>query len=461
MALGTVGSLASFEAILWVFHARSDLESRAVTVERPPGERRILCVGDSNTYGVYVAPNESYPGRLQSYLERAPDNPWRVINVGFPGFNTAQMRAQLASYLDTYQPEIAIVWGGVNNSWSPLMGHMWDFPDREPEPHEVGNPLRRLLDQSRAYRALRMMVLEGRLMLAEPGGPAPQPIASGAVPARLRQEKGSKPAESVRRGADEVRRSVQIDLRRMHALCAERDVRLAFGSYWSSPSWVDASINASILQVGAELGVPVVGATARMRELVEKYGHERVLTGDDHASGVGNLEVARLMLEMLMEHNFIETREEWRDIRPLEDLLERPTLIRADSMDGALALELIAPPRWAFKLHAELLIDTEGEAEPTSVLFLDKRGARELRRRDPAAQARVAELPRGRLGRFGSSLIPFELPAGLEAAPATLRPIVWRVWAAVRPAHGSDPEDRLTNVLELPVGEIRTGASGQ
>src|SRR5204863_5478399 len=79
---------------------------RAVTrQERPPepGEVRILCVGDSHTYGVGVEPDESYPAQLEQVLQ-ARGVPARVVNGGAPGQNSGQAREQPPAKLDEYAP---------------------------------------------------------------------------------------------------------------------------------------------------------------------------------------------------------------------------------------------------------------------------------------------------------------------------------------------------------------------
>jgi hypothetical protein len=133
--IGLLATAVLLEAGLWTASLFFHPPDRAALLAPAPGEQRILCIGDSNTYGVYLDPEESYPAQLQGFLDLAPGNPWRVVNLGFPGQNSAQVRARLAENLVLYRAGILIVLVGVNNSWSPAMSHLWKFPDREPEPH--------------------------------------------------------------------------------------------------------------------------------------------------------------------------------------------------------------------------------------------------------------------------------------------------------------------------------------
>src|SRR5687767_7652500 len=79
--------------------------------ERPPepGEVRILCVGDSHTYGVGVSPDESYPSQLERLL-RARGVHARVVNAGVPGQNSSQLRERLPAKLAEYRPQVVLVW---------------------------------------------------------------------------------------------------------------------------------------------------------------------------------------------------------------------------------------------------------------------------------------------------------------------------------------------------------------
>ncbi len=76
----------------------------------------ILCVGDSHTRG--RADPGNYPYALQQLLDAHARRRYRVVNVGVPGMNTAQVRARLARYLAYYRPAIVLHWAGINNFWN-------------------------------------------------------------------------------------------------------------------------------------------------------------------------------------------------------------------------------------------------------------------------------------------------------------------------------------------------------
>ena len=52
---------------------------------------RLLFLGDSNTYGIYVDPSEAYPRVLEKEWNRQPAaTPVEVLNLGFPGTNSSK-----------------------------------------------------------------------------------------------------------------------------------------------------------------------------------------------------------------------------------------------------------------------------------------------------------------------------------------------------------------------------------
>jgi len=79
---------------------------------------RIMAVGDSHTYGALIPAEESYPAHLQTFLDQALGGRYSVVNLGLPGMSTTQVLNRLAANVDRYQPNIVIIWCGVNNKWN-------------------------------------------------------------------------------------------------------------------------------------------------------------------------------------------------------------------------------------------------------------------------------------------------------------------------------------------------------
>ena len=74
------------------------------------GDRVILMLGDSHTYGVGVRYEDSYPARLEAELEaRDPDARVAVINGGIGGSDTQIAFSQLERLYPLYKPEVVVL----------------------------------------------------------------------------------------------------------------------------------------------------------------------------------------------------------------------------------------------------------------------------------------------------------------------------------------------------------------
>jgi lysophospholipase L1-like esterase len=90
------------------------LRERDLPVAKPAGVRRILCLGDSVTFGHGVEAEEAYPRRLEEHLLAAGHGPIQVINSGVPGYSPFQERIWLDRSGWAYAPDL-IVLGFVLN----------------------------------------------------------------------------------------------------------------------------------------------------------------------------------------------------------------------------------------------------------------------------------------------------------------------------------------------------------
>jgi lysophospholipase L1-like esterase len=93
---------------------RSDLPVAWLT-----GNLRILCLGDSVTYGILVPREQSYPAQLEAlWNERVASPKVEVLNLGFPGTNSSRLVRELPRLLDTFSPDITLLMVGVNDFWT-------------------------------------------------------------------------------------------------------------------------------------------------------------------------------------------------------------------------------------------------------------------------------------------------------------------------------------------------------
>ncbi len=76
----------------------------------------ILCLGDSYTYGIGAGIEHSYPAQLQEILNRNnPGKKFKVLNLGVPGFNSAQVLQTMNGILPGFKPDMIVVMVSCND----------------------------------------------------------------------------------------------------------------------------------------------------------------------------------------------------------------------------------------------------------------------------------------------------------------------------------------------------------
>jgi lysophospholipase L1-like esterase len=113
VAAGVVAALVVAEIVLQGAAAYRAWSGRPAPHVGGAGPR-ILCVGDSNTYGLFLDEKESYPAQLQQLLGDAV----HVVNMGYPGMNSSRLGATLPAMLDAIRPETVLIMIGANDFWT-------------------------------------------------------------------------------------------------------------------------------------------------------------------------------------------------------------------------------------------------------------------------------------------------------------------------------------------------------
>lgn len=82
---------------------------------KPPNTIRILCLGDSRTFGWGLSEGETYSGGLEQRLKRLVGSRKKieVINAGVNAWSYAQMRVYFRDTAIRYKPDFVII-GGAN-----------------------------------------------------------------------------------------------------------------------------------------------------------------------------------------------------------------------------------------------------------------------------------------------------------------------------------------------------------
>ena len=94
-------------------------------IDLSPQSHRILCVGDSFTFGGRTSRDATYPALLERSLVAPQGEHYQVINRGVCEYNTRQVLELLPEWLELYQPEVLLVLVGAANRFNPH-GYRWD-----------------------------------------------------------------------------------------------------------------------------------------------------------------------------------------------------------------------------------------------------------------------------------------------------------------------------------------------
>ena len=91
---------------------RHGLRGPDFSMDKPPGVRRVLCLGDSITFGEGVHYADSYPAVLATLL----DGPVEVINAGVQAYDTVREVGLFQAYLQPSEPDVVIVGFFLNDA---------------------------------------------------------------------------------------------------------------------------------------------------------------------------------------------------------------------------------------------------------------------------------------------------------------------------------------------------------
>ena len=95
-------------------------QARLVPAQWLTGNTRVLALGDSNTYGLYLEEQAAWPAQLEQQWNAAnPGRPVEVLNLGYPGTNSFRVRDSLPGLLDKLSPDIVLIMVGFNDFWTP------------------------------------------------------------------------------------------------------------------------------------------------------------------------------------------------------------------------------------------------------------------------------------------------------------------------------------------------------
>jgi lysophospholipase L1-like esterase len=123
------------------------------------GAFRVLALGDSFTYGQYVAPELSYPVQLQRELD-ARGAGWQILNHGHPGDSPMMIYQALPEVLDQTRPQLVLLLAGFNVNDADIREYRRAEPALSDDVRTSSVvDVNLLLSRLRLYRLLRYAVV--------------------------------------------------------------------------------------------------------------------------------------------------------------------------------------------------------------------------------------------------------------------------------------------------------------
>lgn len=101
---------------VWTISINADGFRDEEFTNKPVGVFRIVCIGDSWTFGANVGENDTYPRQLRRMLaKRFPAVRFHVLNLGVLGHSSFQGRRVLEQQIDRLRPDLVVVGFGMND----------------------------------------------------------------------------------------------------------------------------------------------------------------------------------------------------------------------------------------------------------------------------------------------------------------------------------------------------------
>lgn len=117
---GTVAACLALEIALQAAAAAVRITHPSDTRTWAQGRRRVLCLGDSSTYGLYMTDRaDAYPQQLEKLWNASGKQPpIDVLNAGYPGMNSSRLRQNFRPMMEEIRPDVTIVMIGANDYWT-------------------------------------------------------------------------------------------------------------------------------------------------------------------------------------------------------------------------------------------------------------------------------------------------------------------------------------------------------
>jgi len=240
-----------------------------------PGTRRILALGDSQTFGNGLAEVDTWPALLEQRLNRLGRGPWEVVNGGVAGTDTWQHVDILGRLAEAYAFDgvvLAFYVNDVTQRHTPGPAHKIEFTNT------LAKRTSYVLKRS-AVLALLWRTYKGLAMSEEAD--------------QVRKILTGESSTSVERGWEEVERSLSDIARRTSELGVGLLI-VVLPHRWQVANNLDAmAYNERIATVASRLGIESIDVLPELREACAQDNDDLFIPWDGHNGSAANAVIAR------------------------------------------------------------------------------------------------------------------------------------------------------------------------
>ena len=113
---------------------------------------RILALGDSNTYGLFLEPHQAWPKQLEKIWNNTQSQKISVLNLGYPGTNTIRVAEEIDAIMDAAKPDLVVMMLGGNDFWTASL------PEKEKKEKKLD--IKKYLLKIRTYKIIDFLLKE-------------------------------------------------------------------------------------------------------------------------------------------------------------------------------------------------------------------------------------------------------------------------------------------------------------
>ncbi len=125
---------------------------------KPDGVKRVLCLGDSFTWGVGVMWDDSWPQRVERLVSRTRGERWEAVSLAEPGMNAVQQASRLESEGWGYGPDVVVLGYVLNDSEDENAAEARRARDWAEEEQEKKTTSPSLASRSALFRMVRSRI---------------------------------------------------------------------------------------------------------------------------------------------------------------------------------------------------------------------------------------------------------------------------------------------------------------